>query len=345
MKSILLTITALSILPLAHGQLVMPDTPPAPGLNAMRKAAVIPIKLTGVSDVRMNAAIASLDTAGTTPFFIFSNVRAVSSTTTLNDLLRVRYPVTKTTLNLSASNVEVFKDIGVFDEANALFMKNVPALPPMRYGTATTNYAAGVSNSFTGVNGTKPFIFDLQAGHVLGFTFTSLSTPCFVALTRSSTPPTATEYTGLIASNFYDSELSAISTGKYYLWMKPQTGTTATVRFSFHNENAGTMSASSLVTGSTLTGSLRSEVRDYLKWKVRLTKDQDLTLTQTSGSRVQWRLIADDSTQVGSFFVSSSSVTFAVGVNVPRTGDYYLVAEKEVLNSGTSIRATVKINP
>jgi len=86
-------------------------------------------------------------------------------------------------------------------------------------------------------------------------------------------------------------------------------------------------------------------VRDYLKWKVRLNKDQDLVLTQTSGSKVQWRLIADDSTQAGSFFVGSSSVTFAVGVNVPRTGDYYLVAEKDVLNAGTTLRATVRINP
>jgi len=43
----------------------------------------------------MNAAIASIDTTATTPYFTYSNVRASSVTTTLNDLLRVRYPVSK----------------------------------------------------------------------------------------------------------------------------------------------------------------------------------------------------------------------------------------------------------
>jgi hypothetical protein len=241
--------------------------------------------------------------------------------------------------------VVIFKDIGVFDEANALFVKNVSALSPMKYGTSTTNYAAGVTHSFRNINGATPFVFDLKAGHVLGFRFVSLSTPCFVAMTRSSTAPKASEYTGLVASNFFQQKLSVISPGKYYLWMKPQTGSTSTVSFSFHNENAGTMNSTSLVTGSTLAGNLRSNVRDYLKWKVRLAKDQDLVLTQTSGSRIQWRLLADDSTEVGSFFVSGGSLTFAAGVNVPRTGDYYLIAEKEAINSGTSIRATVRINP
>lgn len=315
-------------------------------MKAMASATLAATSLTGITDVRMNAATGSLDTTGPTPYFLFSNVRALSKTTSFNDLLKVRYPVNKTSLDLKSSDVQVFKDIGVYDEVYDLFMKNVPALSPMKYGTSTVSYGAGVTHTFSDVNGTKPFIYDLQAGHVMGFTFTSLSKPCYVALTRSATAPSATEYTGLVASNFYQSQLGFLTTGKYYLWLKPQTGGTASVRFSFHNENGTTMSSTSLKSGSIITGSLRSKVRDYTKWKVRLTKDQDLFLNQTAGSNIQWRLLGDDSAAVGSFFRGGSgSTTFAVAVNVPRTGDYYLVAEKAYLDTGSTLRATLSIAP
>ncbi len=343
MKPSLLILSLVAASGLAHAQIVMPDGPPprAPG-QAPGAMSAPANSLTGITNVHMNADTAGLDSTGSTPYFVFGNARAVSSTTNLSDYLKVRYPVAQTTLNLTSSSVEVFKGIGVYDEVRQLFMKNVPVIKPMTY--AGIAYAAGSLRAFKDVNATKPFVLDLQEGQVIGFRFTSLSVPCYVALTRSATPPQATEFTGLVASNFYQSELGVLSPGFYYLWLKPQTGTASNVTFSFHNENAGTVASTSLVNGSVITGALRSNVRDYLKWKVRLTKDQDLFLTQTGGFNVQWRVIADDSTEVGSFkHGGAGTTTFGAAVNVPRTGDYYLVAEKAVLDAGSSVRATVNI--
>ncbi len=337
MKASLITLGLLSLISFAQAQITMPERP-----MTRTKLSTTVTGLTGISSVQMNAAIASIDTSSATPYFIFSNVRATSATTTPNDLLRVRYPVSKTSLDLKSAQVEVFKDIGVFDEINTLFMKNVPTISPMRFGTATTTYAAGSSHSFSGVDGTKPLVFDLVAGQSLGFYFHYVSTPCYVVMTRSATAPRANEYNFLISSNFYQHRLAVLDTGRYYLWMKPQAGGTANVRLSFFNENASTLG--SAVNGTVITGSLRSSVRDYLKWKIRLVKDQDLILTQTAGYDVQWRVIAADGSQVGGFFRGGSgTTTFSPLVNAPATGDYYLVAEKSVLTSGSTLRATVTI--
>lgn len=342
MKTSLITLGLFSLIGLAQAQIVIPERPEALFTSAM--AITTTTGLSSISDVRMNAAIASIDTVSATPYFIFSNVRATSATTTLADLLRVRYPVTKTSLDLRSAQVEVFKNIGVFDEINTLFIKNVPAIPAMKFGTSTTSYASGLFHTFATVNGATPFVFDLQSGHSLGFYFDSLSTPCYVALTRSATAPKPTEFTGLIASNFYQHKLGVLDSGKYYLWLKPQTGSSARVRFAFFNENASALG--SAANNSIITGSLRSQARDYLKWKIRLVKDQDLIVSQTAGGAVTWHVISDDSTVVGTFIKGGSgALTFSPLINAPQTGDYYLIAEKAVTTSGMTVRATVKIAP
>lgn len=340
MKTSLIALSLLALAGLSQAQIYMPDRP----ASKIEKSGTIAKGLTNITGVKMNAAIASIDTAATTPYFIFSNVRASSATTTMNDLLRVRYPVSKTTLDLKSAQVEIFKGLGVFDEINTLFMKDVSTIAPMKYGTAVTNYTAGYFHTFNDVNGTKPFVLDLVSGQSLGLHFDALSTPCYVVLTRSSTAPAASAYTGLIASNFYQSKIGVLDSGKYYLWLKPQTGGVAGVRFAFFNENASNVST--VVHNTTISGSLRSTVRDYLKWKIRLIKGQDLVINQTSGSDVQWRVVANDSTVAGNFLKNGyGTVTFSPLVNAPETGDYYLIAEKTAGTSGTSIRATVSIAP
>jgi len=323
MKTTLLTLGLTSFISFSQAQIFMPERS-----TGFAKASTTVTGLTTITNVQMNAATASIDTAGTTPYFIFSNVRATSKTTTMNDLLRVRYPITKTSLDLKSAQVEIFKNIGIYDEINTLFMSNVPAISPMKYGTSTTTYASGYYHRFSGVNGTKPFVFDLIACQSMGLSFSSLSTPCYVAFTKSATAPKATEFTSLIDSNFYQSRMAVLDSGKYYLWMKPQTGTVATVQFSFINENASTQvtAAHNIV----LSASLRSEVRDYVKWKIRLIKDQDLVLTQTSGSNVQWRVIGDDSAEVGNFFKGGyGTTTFAPLVNAPAQATTTLSLKKK----------------
>jgi hypothetical protein len=337
MKTSHITLALLSLISLAQAQITMPERS-----ITRTKLSTTVTGLTAITNVQMNAAIASIDTTSTTPYFIFSNVRATSATTTTNDLLRVRYPVSKTSLDLKSAQVQVFKDIGVFDEINTLFMKNVPAIAAMRYGTATMTYAAGSSHSFSGVDGTKPFVFDLVSGQSVGFQFHYVSTPCYIAFTRSATAPKAAEFTGLVSSNFYQDRLAVLDTGRYYLWMKPQVGASASVRLSFHNENATTLG--SAVSGTVISGSLRSSVRDYLKWKIRLVKGQDIILTQTGGYDIQWRVVAADGSYVGSFFRGGSgTTTFSPLVNAALSADYYLVAEKSFLTSGSTVRATVTI--
>jgi hypothetical protein len=337
MKTSLL-LSLLSLITLVQAQITMPER-----AIGHAKAGTTVTGLTTITGVQMNAAIASIDTTSTTPYFMFSNVRATSKTTTMSDLLRVRYPVSKTSLDLKSAQVEIFKNIGIFDEINTLFINNVPAIAPMKYGTAATPYASDYYHRFTDVNGTKPFVFDLVACQSLGFVFDYLSTPCYIVLTRSATPPKATEYTSLVATDFRQSRLGVLDTGKYYLWMKPQTGTTATVQFGFVNENAGSLGTAA--NNSYITTSLRGDVRDYAKWKIRLLKDQDLVITQNSGSNIQWRVIADDSTQVGLFFCGGGYTTFSPLVNAPRTGDYYLIAEKTSLTSSAYVGASISIAP
>lgn len=340
MKTSLIALSLLTLASLSQAQIYMPDRVE----SKIAKSGTVTKGLTKITAVKMDAAIASIDAGATSSYFIFSNVRASSATTTMNDLLRVRYPIAKTTLNLQSAEVEIFKGIGVYDEINTLFMKDAIAIAPMKYGTSVTPYAASTFHTFNDVNGTKPFVLDLVSGQSLGLHFDALSTPCYVVLTRSATAPAASAYTGLISSNFFQSKIGVLDTGKYYLWLKPQTGTTAAVRFAFFNENAS--NTTTVTHNTTLTGSLRSMVRDYVKWKIRLIKGQDLIINQTSGTDIQWRVIANNSTETSNFLkMGYGSLTFSPLVNAPETGDYYLIAEKKAGTAATSVRAVVSIAP
>jgi len=138
MRTSLIALFLLALAGLSLAQLDMPDRP----VSKVQKSGTVAKGLTNITGVKMNAAIASIDPTATTPDFIFSNVRASSVTTTLNDQLRLRYPVSKN-LDLKRADVEIFKGLGVFDEINTLFMKDVSAIALLKYDTAATNFAAG----------------------------------------------------------------------------------------------------------------------------------------------------------------------------------------------------------
>jgi len=118
MKTSLIALSLIALAGLSLAQIDMPDRP----VCKVQKSVTEAKGLTNITGVKMNAAIASIDTTATTPYFIYSNVRASSVTTTLNDLLRVRYPVSKN-LDLKRVDVEIFKGLGFFDEINTLLRR------------------------------------------------------------------------------------------------------------------------------------------------------------------------------------------------------------------------------
>jgi hypothetical protein len=128
--------------------------------------------LSGVKSLQFQASTA----VPTSTSISFSNVRAISSSTTLNDYLIYNYTLNVTNQQLTPSSVTVYKNIGVYDEPDGIFINNSPASIALTDTNGVTHYSD--SQSFiSSSTGAKPLVFkNLAACSSLSFTFSAPST-------------------------------------------------------------------------------------------------------------------------------------------------------------------------
>jgi len=280
--------------------------------------------------------------------FEMTNVRAISSTTTLADYLIYEFTSNAAAQQLNATQVFVYPQVGVYYEPDVLFLKNVPRAITLLNPNGTTKYASDTSVTVS-TNAAKPYVFkNLPVGVSLSVSFLNESAPFSYAFTAADTKPGADSFTLDTPDpgyyNFAD-HYAILQSGNYYLWLSPQkAGTSVAVNLRFANENGSTLRT--LTTGDSLSYSFRPYVRDYAKWQIHLVKGQNLTLNVASASSdaLDFYVIGSDNTKQYEFdtFVSGVHLAFK---GAPSTGTYYIVIAKELTAESASFEGTVTVTP
>lgn len=311
-------------------------------LPASAEAAV----LTGVTQINYQAATCRPINSSQ---FDMTNVRAVSSTTTLADYIIYQFTSNAVLQQLNATNAVVYPQVGVYYEDDVLFIKNVPRAITLLGPNGTTNYASDTSITVP-TNATKPYVFkNLAAGTSLNITMLAESGPFNYALTETGTLPGADSFALITLDpgyfEYYD-KIPILKSGPQYLWLTPQNaGTTVNVNLRFANENGSTLGT--LVTGQSLSYTFRPYVRDYAKWQIKLVKGQNLSLnvsSSTTSDILNFYVIGSDNTKQYEFdtFVPGTHLEFT---GAPSTGVYYVVIGEDETYQSATFDGTVTVTP
>lgn len=300
-----------------------------------------------------------MDAAGTSIYgnrIVFTNVRAKSATTTLNDYLWVTYSGKGKTLDLKAKKVDVFKNIGAYDDTNVFFAKNSALPASYRYGTQSLEF-----NQFNDctVDGKKPFVMDLKAGTSLticmrtGVNYAN-SGRAFTDVNYKSFPKSATLYgydsaqmlpkfpfIDAPTGGIYLSRIPILRDGRYYFWIRPPGSEKPTMSLLIANENAELLPVAPITGTTQISSYLRADIRDYAKWKIKAAKNKIIIVQTTWGSNAKWHIIDKYGKVLITHTLSNNSSWMRLPVSI--SGTYYLIAEKEANERGIQLSGTITV--
>ncbi len=235
--------------------------------------------LSGVTELRFQAATS----VATGPRSVtFQNVRARSTSTTLDDYLEIDYKADLATLQMRPSTVRVFKGVGPYNIEDRILMKDVPSTFSCKKPDGTV--FSSNTNSYVSVtsDGTKPIVLsNLTAGMSLTMQWRNLSGAFRYVLTgpgegKPTVLPAAID-TGASAGWIHPENV-ILKSGNYNLWVAPAPGNTS-LSFTFAVGNENTSSAAFIKSGESFSASLSSLYRNYVKRKVAMKAGQLLRVT------------------------------------------------------------------
>lgn len=304
--------------------------------------------LSGVKSLQFQASTA-IPTTSTA--ISFSNVRAISSKTTLNDYLIYNYTANITDQRLTPSSVTVYKNIGVYDETDRLFINNSPATITLTDTNGVTHYS-DTQSFMSSSTGAKPLVFkNLAACSSLSFSFfapTAPATPFELKLVCATNGQVITDsiIPSITGNNYqYMYSIPVLRSGEYNLYLIPIGATSVNYNLRFSSENASTLTP--ITTGQTISCNFRAYCRDYSKWSIGLQAGQSLSLSFPGGSsNVHYHIIRSDSTEFAQGAVFEGISVLDQTIPVQQTGTYYIVLEKDEadwLNTGRA-SCTVTVN-
>ncbi|MBL9142116.1 MAG: hypothetical protein JNM99_00420 [Verrucomicrobiaceae bacterium] len=279
--------------------------------------------LSGVTELRFQAATS----AATGPRSVtFKNVRARSSTTTLDDYLEIDYKADPATLQLKPAKVTVFKGVGIYNYERGLLLKDVPATFTWKAPTGSS-YTSNLSSTVSiNSNGSVPIVLNnLTAGSSLTIWFYNPSGAFSFALTNPGEPkPTSfPNAVGAGSGGIFLHKVPILRAGTHSLWVIPSGGASSvSLYLKIGNENVSPTSV--LTSGQSFSASFSSDYRTYVKRKIYLKVAQKLTVTFPSANGgPDCRIIGEDGVEVSGFSSVSSGVS--ISCVAPSTGYYYVV--------------------
>lgn len=154
---------------------------------------------------------------------LHTNVRTISSSTTLNDYLTVAYKTTNTSLIMTPDKVDVYPGVGLFYEPDGLLLKDFPS------GTVVDNLKQGATTILwqktTAITFSSPVTASLLPGMSLAIGIFAPTADCDLIITQ---PGGRVVNTGrLIKASSNTVSLPILKAGQYSFHLAPVTGTTA----------------------------------------------------------------------------------------------------------------------
>lgn len=304
------------------------------GIASQSKAQL----LSGVTELRFQAATS----AATGPRSVtFKNVRARSSSTTLDDYLEIDYKADPATLQLKPAKVTVFKGVGIYNYDHGLLLKDVPATFTWKTPAGVTYTSNAVPNVQVNSNGSAPIVLNnLTAGSSLTFWIYGPTAAFSFALTKPGEPkPTSfPDAVSAGSGGIFIHKMPILKTGNHNLWVIPSGGASSvSFYFGIGNENVTTTGV--MTSGQSFSASFNQYYRTYAKRKIYLKAAQKLTVAFSSAAgSPDCRVIGEDGVAVSGFASVNSGIS--ISMVAPSTGYYYVVLAQTAGNISLSQSAS-----
>jgi hypothetical protein len=264
---------------------------------------------------------------------VMSNLRIASDTTTLNDLLRVTLSLSASDLRLIPTKVEVIANVGLYNEQNLLFSKDVATAPTLTTPSGTV-LGADQSHTLT-INSTSVFSITAESGTVLSV---KLDDPTDNIEYQFNNPDGSVRISTLFLqnSNWFLGGVPILESGVYTIRIIPQSKPTATVKLGFTNNNRKTLT--SISSGSAISASLGGWGTEFAKYRIDLQRGDIISISAPSDRDIQTLLFRSD----------GSGITGRLGgiltQKIDISGTYFIFIRNQDLTSGTSYNGTVSVS-
>ena len=286
---------------------------------------------TGITEIHLEAANAHPLSPTSV---IYTNVRAKSASTTLDDYLAVSYTTGKNSLALTPSKVDIYKSVGIYEENNSLLLKDISNTGTLKQGTTT--FAWGAPRTITP---TTPITATVETGSSLNIWVGPVRTGTTLEVVEMSTGES--EVIALATSGTHFKRVSFLRGGAHQFRIA---GTSSATMVFTHGNLSKVVT---LVSGGKFAFSsivLPAKSEAYGKVKVRMNAGQQLKVTMGSSSLVDLYLVASNNTLVGGISNMYTNASYTLP-RVPATGDYYLVVVKDetIFNSTATSSGTIQV--
>lgn len=262
---------------------------------------------------------------------IQTNVRAVSSRSTLNDYWVIQYAASQTGFGLTPVKADMYPGVGVYYEEEGLFMKDVGTTGSLKQGSTVLTWNRPSTLTFG-----APVTARLEAGNSVSV-YMGPSAAAYDLIVKEAASGKVIYQQPGGTSGCYFWPVLILRTGDYQFEVKSSDGSSIKTVIQFTHNNAAV--TPTLATGSTFSSILAAKSFGYSKFKIRMNKGQKLKFTLTQSGTVDFRLISANGTLIsaGGNLSSRSGGTLNA---VPETGDYFLIFKKPWSTSGASMQVT-----
>ncbi|WP_237155315.1 hypothetical protein [Oryzibacter oryziterrae] len=240
----------------------------------------------------------------------FDNLRFSGTGYSTADAYRQTYTYDAVNKRFVLSSSATYKGIGVYSDW--LFVRDMPiAQPTFTVGGQT--YATNQSYTFTATR-TAPLVqvFALKAGHVMSWRLSGITADFKLSVIGPGNK-TLFSFRGGANTNVITLPVPIMADGTYKFMITPDTASTMSIRIYASNANSATYKT--VVSGNSLTSVLRTNVRDYTKFRVVLNKGDTLRLP-AGATNIALRLID------GYGKVLANPVGLPLIYTAPATGTY-----------------------
>lgn len=251
--------------------------------------------------------------------FWMNGARIVGLGLTANDEANIKYTFSKADGNFVLSDATVVVGAGVvLQDANFTSAEVSPLQP--QFVVNGNFYTAGTTSRNFSATAAAPFVATmvLKVGHVMSWLVEPPSAD-FTYQFLNATGKVIWQFDGTQNAGVISDARRITADGTYTLRIAPR-GAATQVSFALAVMNANRSTLQSLSSGSQISANFTTNLRDYMKAKVRLNAGERIDLQRPSDSNIKLCLLDSYSR------VQSCSTGLALSFLAPKTDDYYLFA-------------------
>ena len=259
---------------------------------------------------------------------IQTNVRAISSRSTLNDYWVIQYAASQSGFGLTPVKADMYLGVGPYYEEEGLFMKDVSTNGSLKQGSTSLTWGRPSTLTFG-----APVTARLETGNSVNVYMGPTAVDYVLVVKEVASGKVISQQPGS-KSIWYFWPVLILRSGDYQFEIKSSDGSAIKTAIQFTHNNAAV--TTTLTSGSTFSSSLAAKSFGYSKFKIRMTKGQKLKFTLTQSGTVAFRLISATGKLISADGSISSRSSLTLNA-VTETSDYFLIFMKPWSTSGASM--------